>query len=189
MLPTTGPSHGYIVLRNQTDYWPDEEKSSDSLTLKSNTKQENRSLTRTVCREFHTLKTRSNQVKDCDQVNQVEEKNFWSIGLGKSVEQLVEHQKMQPTSLYWETGLRTGNALKKKHMAGASRALWKLWTDFSNLRIENDLIKRWKRIDEFDNLTKIVIQRSLLNIILPFLHEQCGHFGMANTFDRVRERF
>ena len=35
------------------------------------------------------------QVKDCNQVNQIntEEKNIWSIGLGKSVEQLVEYQK------------------------------------------------------------------------------------------------
>ena len=35
------------------------------------------------------------QVKNCDQVNQVntEDQNIWSIGLGKSVEQLVEHQK------------------------------------------------------------------------------------------------
>ena len=35
------------------------------------------------------------QVKDFDRVNQIntEGKNIWSIGLGKSVEQLVEHQK------------------------------------------------------------------------------------------------
>ena len=74
-------------------------------------------------------------------------------------------------------------------MQGASRALWKLWTDFTNLRIENDLIKGQIRIDEFNNLTQIVIQRSFLKEILPFLHEHCGHFGMAKTFDRVRERF
>ena len=74
-------------------------------------------------------------------------------------------------------------------MAGASRALWKLWTDFRNLRIENDLIKRQKLIDEFNNLTQIVIQRSLLKEILPFFHENCGHFGMAKTCDWVREQF
>ena len=36
------------------------------------------------------------QVKNYDQVNQVntEDKNIWSIGLGKSVEQLIEHQKV-----------------------------------------------------------------------------------------------
>ena len=61
--------------------------------------------------------------------------------------------------------------------------------DFRTLRIENDLIKRQKRIVEFNNLTQIVIQRSLLKEILPFLHEHCGHFGMAKTFDRVREQF
>ena len=35
------------------------------------------------------------QVKNCDQVNQAdtEDKSIWSIGLGKSVEQKVEHQK------------------------------------------------------------------------------------------------
>ena len=74
-------------------------------------------------------------------------------------------------------------------MTGVSRALWKLWTDFRNLQIENDPIKRQKRIDEFNNLTQIVFQRSLLKEILPFLHEHCGHFGMAKTFDRVREQF
>ena len=74
-------------------------------------------------------------------------------------------------------------------MAGASRALWKLWPDIRNLLIKIDLIKRQKRIDEFNNLTQIVIQRSLLKEILPFLHEHCGHFGIAKTFDRVRERF
>ena len=74
-------------------------------------------------------------------------------------------------------------------MAGASRALWKLWTDFRNLQTENDLIKRQKQIDELNNLTQIVIQRSLIKKILPLLHEHCRHFGMAQTFDRVRERF
>ena len=53
-------------------------------------------------------------------------------------------------------------------MAGASRALWKLWTDFRKVRIENDLIKRQIRIDEFNDITQIVIQRSLLKEILPF---------------------
>ena len=74
-------------------------------------------------------------------------------------------------------------------MTGVSRALWKLWTDFRNLQIENDLIKRQKRIDEFNNLTQIVFQRSLSKEILLFLHEHCGHFGMAKTFDRVRKQF
>ena len=42
-----------------------------------------------------TVSQTEDQVKDCDQVNQIktEEKNIWSIGLRKSVEQLVEHQK------------------------------------------------------------------------------------------------
>ena len=55
------------------------------------------------------------QVKDCDQVNQIntEEKNIWSIGLGKSVEQLVEHQKNAADLIILKTGLRTGNALKE----------------------------------------------------------------------------
>ena len=66
-------------------------------------------------------------------------------------------------------------------MAGASRALWKLWTDFRNLRIENDLIKRQKRIDEFNNLTQIVIQRPLLKESLPFLREWPRHLiGFEN---------
>ena len=127
------------------------------------------------------------QVKDCDQVNQIntEEKNIWSIGLGKSVEQLFEHQKNAADLIILRNWIENRKRSQGKRMAGASRALLKLWTDFRNLRIENDLIKRQKRIDEFNNLTQIVIQRSLL----LFLHEHCGHFGMAKTFDRVRERF
>ena len=131
------------------------------------------------------------QVKDCDQVNQIntEEKNIWSIVLGKSVEQLVEHQKNAADLIILRNWIENGKRPQRKHMAGASRALWKLWVDFRNLRIENDLLKRQKRINEFNNLSQIVIQRSLLKEILPFLHEHCGHFGMAKTFDRVRERF
>ena len=128
------------------------------------------------------------QVKDCDQVNQIntEEKNIWSIGVGKSVEQLVEHQKNAADLIVLRNWIENGKRPQRKLMAGTSRALWKLWTDFRNFRIENDLIKRQKRIDEINNLTQIVIQRSLLKEILPFLHEHCGHFGMAKTFDRVR---
>ena len=56
-------------------------------------------------------------------------------------------------------------------MAGASRALWKILTDFRNLQIENDLIKRQKLIDEFNNLTQIVIQRSLIKkLYLSFMN-------------------
>ena len=131
------------------------------------------------------------QVKDCDQVNQIntEEKNIWSIGLGESVEQLVEHQKNAADVVIPRNWIENWKRPQRKHMAGASRARWKLWTDFTNLRIENDLIKRQKRIDEFNNLTQIVIQRSLLRKILPFPHEHCVHFGMVKRFDRVRERF
>ena len=105
-----------------------------------------------------------------DQIN-TEEKNLWSIGLGKSVEKLVEHQNNAADLIILRNLIDNGKRPQRKHMAGASRALWKLWTDFRNLRIENDLIKRQTRIDEFNNLTQIVLQRSLLKEILPFLHE------------------
>ena len=84
------------------------------------------------------------QVKDCDQV--------------KSVEQLVEHQKNAADIIILRNCIENGKRPQRKQMAGASRALWKLWTHFKNLRIENDLIKREKVIDEFNNLTRIVIQ-------------------------------
>ena len=104
------------------------------------------------------------QVKECDQVNQINtvEKNIWSIGLGKSVEQIVEHQKNAADLIILRNWIENGKRPQGKHMAGASRALWMLLTDFRNLRIENDLIKRQKRIDEFNNLTQTIIQRSLL---------------------------
>ena len=68
-------------------------------------------------------------------------------------------------------------------MAETFRALWKCWTEFKNLRKEIDLNKRNERFDEFSNFTQMVIQRSLLNEILPFLQEHCGHFGMTKAFD------
>ena len=74
-------------------------------------------------------------------------------------------------------------------MAGDSIALWKLWTALRNLKIEKDLTKRIKLIDEFNNVTQIVIQRSVLNEVLPFAHEHYRHVGMAKTFDWVQERF
>ena len=71
-------------------------------------------------------------------------------------------------------------------MAGASRALWKLWTEFRSLRIENDLIRRQKSIDEFNTNSQLEI---ILKQLLPFLYKHCGHFGMVKTFPWVRERF
>ena len=53
-------------------------------------------------------------------------------------------------------------------------SLWKLWIFFRILRIKNFLIKGTKHTDEFKNLTKNFIQRSLLNEILVFLHEHCN---------------
>ena len=84
------------------------------------------------------------QVKECDQVNQIntEEKNIWSIGLGKSVEKLVEHRKNATDLIILRNWIENGKRPQKIYMAGASRALWKLWTDFRNLQIDNDLIKR-----------------------------------------------
>ena len=38
-------------------------------------------------------------------------------------------------------------------------------------------------------ITQIVNQKSFLKEILCFLHENCALFGMAKTFDRVRELF
>ena len=90
--------------------------------------------------------------------------------IGKSVEQLIEHQKNAADLIILRNWIEIGRRPQRKNMAGASRALWKLWTDIRNLQIDNDLIKRQKRIDEFNNLTQIVIQRSLIKEILPFLH-------------------
>ena len=94
-------------------------------------------------------------------MNQIktEGKYFWSIGLGKSVEQLVEHQKNAADLIILKNWIENGKLPQRKHMAGASRALWKLWIDFRNFRIENDLIKRQKRSDQFNNITQTVIQR------------------------------
>ena len=77
------------------------------------------------------------QVKNSDQVNQVntEDKNIGSIGLGKSVEQLVEHQKNAADLIILKNWIENERRPQRKNMAGASRALWKLWIDFRNLII------------------------------------------------------
>ena len=110
-----------------------------------------------------------------NQVNK-EDKNIRSSGLGKSEKQLVEHQKNSAKIIILRNCIENGKRPQRKNMAGASRELWKLWTCFRNLRKENDLIKRHKRIEKFNNLTQIFIQRSLLNKMLPFLQKHCGHF-------------
>ena len=46
-----------------------------------------------------------------NQVN-TEDKNIWSIELGKSAEQLVEHQKNAAEVIILKSGLKTGNVLK-----------------------------------------------------------------------------
>ena len=66
-------------------------------------------------------------------------------GLGKSVEQLVEHQKNAADLIVLRNWIENGKRPQKENMAGASRVLWKVWTDFRNLQIENDLIKRQAR--------------------------------------------
>ena len=90
-----------------------------------------------------------------------EGKNIWSIGLGKSVEQLVEHQKNAADLIILKNWIENSKRFQRQNMTGASRSLWNLLTDFKNLRIENDLFKRQKRFDKFDNLKPIVIQRLL----------------------------
>ena len=89
-----------------------------------------------------------------------EEENLWSIELWKSVEKLVEHQENAAKLIILKNWIESGKHLQRKNMAGAARALWKLWNDFKNLRIENDPIKRNKRIDQHYNLTQIVIHSS-----------------------------
>ena len=100
-----------------------------------------------------------------------EDKIVWSVGLGKSAEQLVEHHKNAAELIILRNWIERGKFPQRKNMAGDSGALWKLWTNFKNLRIEIDLTKRKKRIDEFNSINQIVIQRSLLNEMLQFLYE------------------
>ena len=56
------------------------------------------------------------QVKDCDQVNQVktEDKNIWSIGLRKSVEQLVEYQKNSADIFILRNWIENGKSPQRK---------------------------------------------------------------------------
>ena len=58
------------------------------------------------------------QVKDCNQVNQVntEDKNIWSIGLGKQVEQLVEHQKNAADLIILRKWVENGKCPQRKKL-------------------------------------------------------------------------
>ena len=57
------------------------------------------------------------KVKNYDQVNQVNtnDKNIWSIGLGKSVEQLVEHQKNAADLIILRNWIENRKSPQKKH--------------------------------------------------------------------------
>ena len=56
------------------------------------------------------------QVKNYDQVNQVntEDKNIWSIGPGKSFEQLVEHQKNAADLIMLRNWVENGRRPQRK---------------------------------------------------------------------------
>ena len=62
------------------------------------------------------------QGKDSHQVNQVnkEDKNIWSIGPGKSVEQLVEHQKNAAELIILINWIEKGKRPQGRNIAGAS---------------------------------------------------------------------
>ena len=95
------------------------------------------------------------------------------------MEQLVEHQKNAAELIILRNWSEKGKRPQGKNMAGASKALWKLWTYFRNLRIEIDLIKRQKSIDKFNNLntnshTEIVFERKsafLFQTVRTFWYE------------------
>ena len=75
-----------------------------------------------------------------------EDEKIWSLGLGKTVKQLVENQLNAAELIILRNLIKSGKHVQKENMAEAPMEMWKLWYDFRNLRIENDLIKRNDRI-------------------------------------------
>ena len=111
------------------------------------------------------------EVKDCNQVIQMNmsERQKYLVPWFMEISGTTSWTSEKGSRTYYTEKLDcAGNALKKS-LAGASRV------DFRNLRIENTLYKRNKPFDNFKNLWQKVIQRSLLNEILPLFHEHCGH--------------
>ena len=91
----------------------------------------------TDCLSRVTLSLTEAEVKDCKLVNQVitKDKNNWSIELGKSVEQLVEHRKNAAELITLQNWIELVKRPRREKIAVGSRALWKVLTDFRNLRI------------------------------------------------------
>ena len=75
----------------------------------------------------------NNEVKDFNQVNQVntENKNMWSIGLEKSVEQLVGHQKKATKLILLRKGLRAGKRPKRSNLAQSKRVWQNMWVNIT----------------------------------------------------------
>ena len=78
---------------------------------------------------------------------------------------------------------------EKRQKVGASKTTWKLWTDFQNLYISKVLLRRQRLPDKNYQVQKIVVYRSYMDVILPFLHESMWHQGVQKTLERFQERF
>ena len=81
---------------------------------------------------------------------------------------------------------------ERKNMKGASKELWKYWTQFRNLMMNDDILYRNQTLEPTDTkVQQMLIAQNNLQKILPLLHESActGHLGVEKTYQRARERF
>ena len=79
--------------------------------------------------------------EECYQLGELG-KNMWSTSLGITPTQIEEHQKQSNELSVVRRWVSDKIRPDKRQMAGASNFLWKLWCEFQNLRIQDNLLIR-----------------------------------------------
>ena len=88
--------------------------------------------------------------------------------------------------------VRTGERPPSSEIQGSSRSTHLMWSNWSRLVIENDILyRRWESEDGNRMKLQLVVPQSLVPEILKLLHDNptSGHLGVTKTVERVRQRF
>lgn len=88
--------------------------------------------------------------------------------------------------------VRAGERPPSSEIQGSSRSTHVMWSNWSRLVIENDILyRRWESEDGTRMKLQLVVPKSLVPEILKLLHHNptSGHLGVTKTVERVRQRF
>ena len=88
--------------------------------------------------------------------------------------------------------VRAGERPPSSEIQGSSRSTHVMWSNWSRLVIENDILyRRWESEDGNRMKLQLVVPQSLVPEILKLLYENLisGHLGVTKTVERVRKIF